>query len=139
MKEEQGYASYISMTCLPLVYVLSRLLSSHHIMLKSHSSDPFYQNSINARGLEIGSVDGFQGREKEAIIFSFVRSNDSGELGFLSETRRTNVALTRARRHLCVIGDSGTLERHPFYKQLIEYLLVNCREIRYSTRDNLIV
>ena len=78
--------------------------------------------SMDASSLEIGSVDGFQGREKEAIIFSFVRSNDSGELGFLSDTRRTNVAWTRARRQLCVVGDSGTLERHPFYKQLIEYL-----------------
>lgn len=64
-------------------------------------------------------MDGFQGREKEAIIISLVRSNEEGEIGFLSETRRTNVAITRARRHVCCIGDSDTLSRHPFYKRLV--------------------
>src|ERR1700722_16042385 len=97
-------------------------------LIKSLLSD----GSMDASSLEIGSVDGFQGREKEAIIFSFVRSNDSGELGFLSDTRRTNVAWTRARRQLCVVGDSGTLERHPFYKQLVEYLEMHA-EIRFPT------
>ncbi|KAI5818348.1 P-loop containing nucleoside triphosphate hydrolase protein [Pyronema omphalodes] len=61
-------------------------------------------------GLELGSVDGFQGREKEAIVLSLVRSNDKREAGFLREGRRLNVAMTRARRHLCVIGDSETVK-----------------------------
>jgi DNA polymerase alpha-associated DNA helicase A len=61
-------------------------------------------------GLELGSVDGFQGREKEAIVFSLVRSNDKREAGFLREGRRLNVAMTRARRHLCVIGDAETVK-----------------------------
>ncbi|MES1908504.1 MAG: hypothetical protein MHM6MM_001426 [Cercozoa sp. M6MM] len=62
--------------------------------------------------IETGTVDAFQGREKDAIILSLVRSNDQNEIGFLRETRRTNVALTRAKKHLCVIGDfSGTLLR----------------------------
>ncbi|ORE05724.1 P-loop containing nucleoside triphosphate hydrolase protein [Rhizopus microsporus var. microsporus] len=60
-------------------------------------------------GIEIGTVDGFQGREKEAIILSLVRSNEMGEVGFLAEKRRLNVAMTRAKRHLCVICDSDTL------------------------------
>ncbi|KAK4519577.1 Amino acid transporter [Mucor velutinosus] len=60
-------------------------------------------------GIEIGTVDGFQGREKEAILLSLVRSNDRGEVGFLAEKRRLNVAMTRAKRHLCVICDSETL------------------------------
>lgn len=64
-------------------------------------------------------VDGFQGREKEAIILSLVRSNQSREIGFLSEVRRTNVAITRARRQVCVIGDSSTLEAHPFYSRMV--------------------
>lgn len=64
-------------------------------------------------------MDGFQGREKEAILMSFVRSNDAGEIGFLAETRRTNVAITRARRHIFMVGDSQTLERNNFYKQLV--------------------
>ena len=71
--------------------------------------------------IEIGSVDGFQGREKEAIIISLVRSNIKGEVGFLAETRRMNVALTRARRKLIVIGDSATITSDPFYARLIDY------------------
>lgn len=63
----------------------------------------------NWPGIEVGTVDGFQGREKEAILLSLVRSNDIGEVGFLAEKRRLNVAMTRAKRHLCVICDSETL------------------------------
>lgn len=72
-------------------------------------------------GLEIDSVDGFQGREKEAVVLSLVRSNAEGEIGFLADVRRMNVALTRARRKLLVVGDSATLSAHPFYKRLFEY------------------
>jgi ATP-dependent RNA/DNA helicase IGHMBP2 len=72
-------------------------------------------------GLEIDSVDGFQGREKEAVVYSMVRSNPEGEVGFLADVRRTNVALTRARRKLIVIGDSATLAHHPFYQRLFTY------------------
>jgi superfamily I DNA and/or RNA helicase len=72
-------------------------------------------------GLEIDSVDGFQGREKEAVVLSLVRSNPQGEIGFLADVRRTNVALTRARRKLLVVGDSATLSAHPFYRRLFEY------------------
>ncbi len=71
--------------------------------------------------LEIDTVDGFQGREKEAIVISLVRSNESGEIGFLSDLRRTNVAMTRARRKLLMIGDSATLASDPFYARLIAY------------------
>ena len=72
-------------------------------------------------GLEIDTVDGFQGREKEAVIISLVRSNAKGEIGFLADTRRMNVALTRARRKLIVIGDSATIGGHPFYDRLIDH------------------
>lgn len=73
-------------------------------------------------GLEVDSVDGFQGREKEAVVISLVRSNREGEIGFLEDVRRMNVALTRARRKLLVIGDSATLATHPFYGRLLEYV-----------------
>ncbi len=73
------------------------------------------------RGLEIGTVDGFQGREKEAVIVDLVRSNDEGELGFLTDVRRMNVAITRARRFLMVVGDSATLARHPFYESFMAH------------------
>ncbi|MDX1947727.1 MAG: AAA domain-containing protein [Pirellulaceae bacterium] len=72
-------------------------------------------------GLEIDTVDGFQGREKEAVVISLVRSNAAGEIGFLKDTRRMNVALTRARRKLIVIGDSATIGGHPFYRRLLEW------------------
>jgi predicted DNA helicase len=72
-------------------------------------------------GLEIDSVDGFQGREKEAVVLSLVRSNTEGEIGFLADIRRTNVALTRARRLLLVVGDSATLSVLPFYQRLFEH------------------
>ena len=72
-------------------------------------------------GLEIDSVDGFQGREKEAVIISLVRSNPHGEIGFLSDIRRINVALTRARRKLIVIADSATIGGHDFYSRLLDH------------------
>jgi len=72
-------------------------------------------------GLEIDSVDGFQGREKEAVVLSMVRSNAEGEVGFLADVRRMNVALTRARRKLLVIGDSATLSNEPFYASMAAY------------------
>jgi len=72
--------------------------------------------------VEIDTVDGFQGREKEAVVITLVRSNQTGEIGFLADTRRMNVALTRARRKLIVIGDSATLGGHTFYASLLEYI-----------------
>lgn len=72
-------------------------------------------------GLEVDTVDGFQGREKEVVVVSLVRSNTDGEIGFLADVRRMNVALTRARRKLIVIGDSATVARHPFYSRLVQY------------------
>ena len=71
--------------------------------------------------LEIDTVDGFQGREKEAVLITLVRSNREGEIGFLSDARRMNVALTRAKRKLIVVGDSATLGNSPFFVELLEY------------------
>jgi superfamily I DNA and/or RNA helicase len=72
-------------------------------------------------GLEVDTVDGFQGREKEAVVVSLVRSNEEGEVGFLADVRRMNVAITRARKKLVVIGDSATVARHPFYAAFQRY------------------
>jgi ATP-dependent RNA/DNA helicase IGHMBP2 len=76
---------------------------------------------LDLPALEIDTVDGFQGREKEAVLLTTVRSNDRGEIGFLADTRRTNVAMTRARRKLIIIGDSATLGSHKFYATMLEY------------------
>ncbi|KAM4054819.1 AAA domain-containing protein [Hirsutella rhossiliensis] len=82
-------------------------------------------------GIELGSVDGFQGREKEAVIVSLVRSNDEGEIGFLGEKRRLNVAMTRPKRSLTVIGDSETVKRgSKFLKKWMEFLEENA-DLRY--------
>ncbi|MFT5432804.1 MAG: ATP-dependent RNA/DNA helicase IGHMBP2 [Myxococcota bacterium] len=75
---------------------------------------------LRAEGLEIGSIDGFQGREKEAIVLDLVRSNSEAHIGFLSDRRRMNVALTRARRWLLVLGDSATLAGHSYYDAFME-------------------
>lgn len=88
-------------------------------------------------GLELGSVDGFQGREKEAIIVSLVRSNDDHEVGFLGEKRRLNVAMTRPKRHLCIIGDSETVgSGSAFLKRWMKFLEENA-DLRYPTLDDL--
>ena len=79
------------------------------------------REQLDVPGLEIDSVDGFQGREKEAVVISLVRSNPKGEIGFLGDIRRMNVAMTRARRKLLIVGDSATLGGHPFYTRLLEY------------------
>ncbi|KAI7837886.1 hypothetical protein COHA_008373 [Chlorella ohadii] len=71
--------------------------------------------------LEISTVDGFQGREKEAIVISMVRSNAQKQVGFLADERRMNVAVTRARRHCALVADSDTVTAHPFLQRLIAY------------------
>ncbi|MDE6408732.1 MAG: AAA family ATPase [Muribaculaceae bacterium] len=72
--------------------------------------------------ISVNTVDGFQGQERDIIVISLVRSNERGEIGFLSDLRRMNVAMTRARMKLLIIGDSSTLCRHPFYRKLKGYI-----------------
>jgi len=79
------------------------------------------REQLSVSGLEIDSVDGFQGREKEAVVISLVWSNPQGEIGFLQDMRRMNVAMTRARGKLLVIGDSATLSGYLFYRRMVEY------------------
>ncbi|MBS1151416.1 MAG: helicase [Myxococcaceae bacterium] len=71
--------------------------------------------------LEIDTIDAFQGREKDAVLVSLVRSNVDQALGFLTDLRRINVAITRARRHLFVVADSATISAHPYFAALVEY------------------
>ncbi|KAK2628260.1 hypothetical protein QTJ16_002906 [Diplocarpon rosae] len=87
-------------------------------------------------GIELGSVDGFQGREKEAVIVSLVRSNPEKEVGFLGEKRRLNVAMTRPRRSLVVIGDSETLQGSKFLKRWMEFLEEHS-DLRYPSAASL--
>ena len=72
--------------------------------------------------ISVNTVDGFQGQERDIIIISLVRSNDNGQIGFLSDLRRMNVAMTRARMKLIIFGDKATLQHHAFYRKLIQYV-----------------
>ena len=72
--------------------------------------------------ITVNTVDGFQGQERDVILISLVRANDAGQIGFLRDLRRMNVAITRARMKLFILGDAPTMTRHPFYKQLYDYI-----------------
>jgi superfamily I DNA and/or RNA helicase len=74
------------------------------------------------RRLSVGTVDSFQGQERDIIAITLTRSNPQGEIGFLSDIRRMNVGMTRARRKLLLVGDSSTLCRHPFFGELLAYV-----------------
>ena len=72
--------------------------------------------------ISVNTVDGFQGQERDIILISLVRANNEGQIGFLRDLRRMNVAITRARMKLIILGDASTMTRHPFYKKLYEYI-----------------
>ena len=72
--------------------------------------------------ISVNTVDGFQGQERDVILISLVRANDAGQIGFLRDLRRMNVAITRARMKLFILGDAPTMTRHPFYKKLYDYI-----------------
>ena len=74
------------------------------------------------RLISVNTVDGFQGQERDVILISLVRSNDEGQIGFLKDLRRMNVAMTRARMKLIILGDKSTMTKHPFYQKLWEYV-----------------
>ncbi|MDE6340081.1 MAG: C-terminal helicase domain-containing protein, partial [Muribaculaceae bacterium] len=81
---------------------------------------PFFRPFRSA--ISVNTVDGFQGQERDVIVISLVRSNEDGNIGFLRDLRRMNVAMTRARMKLLIIGDVATLASHPFYRRLHDYI-----------------
>ena len=87
-----------------------------HLIKKTDFFKPF------RKIIAVNTVDGFQGQERDIIVVSMVRSNEDGQIGFLRDLRRMNVAITRARMKLLILGDSATLTRHPFYRRLKEYI-----------------
>ena len=86
-------------------------------LLKKRSFFKPYRHLIT-----VNTVDGFQGQERDVILISMVRANDAGQIGFLRDLRRMNVAITRARMKLFILGDATTMTRHPFYKRLFDYI-----------------
>ena len=79
--------------------------------------------------VDINTIDSYQGQERDLIVLSLVRSNDSGEIGFLKDLRRLNVAITRGRKQVVIIGDSATLGHHRFYQALLPYVETHGRWI----------
>ena len=96
------------------------------LLIKREFFKPFFRRSIS-----VNTVDGFQGQERDIIVISLVRSNDEGQIGFLRDLRRMNVAITRARMKLIILGDCETMTRHPFYRKLYEYVC-ELRDERYD-------
>ncbi len=88
-----------------------------------------------AEGVEVNTVDGFQGREKEIIILSLVRSNEEKKIGFLKDERRLNVAITRARRKLIVVADASTLHSYPLYRDFISFVKRKGKFIQLEEKD----
>ena len=89
-------------------------------MLKEKLAEQDFSNKPISE-ISVKTIDGFQGEERDVIYISLVRSNSNSEIGFLSDIRRMNVALTRAKKKLVVIMDTSTVGNHPFYKAFIEY------------------
>lgn len=89
--------------------------------LKKYLFKEQFINKDRIQHVDINTIDSFQGQERDVIYISLVRSNEKGNIGFLRDIRRMNVAMTRARKKLVIIGDSATIGKHPFYSQLIEY------------------
>ena len=100
--------------------VISPYKAQVQLLRRMFGRDAFlrpFRNSIT-----VNTVDGFQGQERDIIIISLVRANEDGSIGFLSDIRRMNVAITRARMKLFILGNAGTLRKHPFYRKLYEYV-----------------
>jgi ATP-dependent RNA/DNA helicase IGHMBP2 len=100
------------------------VISPYKLQVK-YLKDLFEANELFAQvgnQISINTIDAFQGQERDMIYISMVRSNDRNEIGFLSDTRRMNVAMTRAKKKLVMVGDSATLGSHPFYQQFLDYI-----------------
>lgn len=100
--------------------IISPYQAQVHYLRHLVKTDPFFAPYRPL--ISVNTVDGFQGQERDVIVISLVRANEQGNIGFLSDLRRMNVAMTRARMKLIILGNAATLCRHPFYKKLFEYI-----------------
>ena len=103
--------------------IISPYKEQRELLKESLQNFDYSQYLVNE--LDVKTIDGFQGEERDVIYISLVRSNPNSEIGFLSDIRRMNVALTRAKKKLVVIMDTATIGNHPFYKKFIEYCETN--------------
>ena len=100
--------------------VISPYRAQVHYLRHLLKKEPFFRPC--RRLITVHTVDGFQGQERDVIMISLVRANEKGQIGFLRDLRRMNVAITRARMKLLILGEAVTLTRHPFYRELYEYI-----------------
>lgn len=99
-----------------------KLMLSETAFISPYSGQVLAAKELWPSGIRISTIDSFQGQEKENIIISLVRSNEDGDIGFLKDYRRMNVAITRAKTRLYVIGDSATIGHDEFYQSLLDYI-----------------
>ncbi|MBL7728590.1 MAG: C-terminal helicase domain-containing protein, partial [Dinghuibacter sp.] len=99
-----------------------QLLPEHTAFISPYSGQVTLAKELLPKTMRISTIDSFQGQEKETIILSLVRSNDDGDIGFLNDYRRMNVAITRAKERLFVIGDSATIGADGFYNAFLTYV-----------------
>lgn len=102
------------------VGVISPYRAQVQLLRRMIKQDPFFKPF--RRMISVNTVDGFQGQERDIVLISLVRANDEGEIGFLRDLRRMNVAITRARMKLFILGSADTMTRHPFYQKLYNYI-----------------
>ena len=100
--------------------VISPYRAQVHYLRHLLKKEPFFRPC--RRLITVHTVDGFQGQERDVIMISLVRANEKGQLGFLRDLRHMNVAITRARMELLILGEAVTFTRHPFYHELYEYI-----------------
>jgi superfamily I DNA and/or RNA helicase len=103
----------------PTIAVISPYKEQLHVLQEQLQHTPTLQ--AYAHKISVNTIDSFQGQERDIVYISMTRNNTDGIIGFLSDTRRMNVAMTRARKKLIVIGDSATLSRHRFYEEFIAH------------------
>jgi superfamily I DNA and/or RNA helicase len=108
--------------------IATKIIESEHLdtqktaFISPYSGQVNYAKEILPSSMRISTIDSFQGQEEETIIISLVRSNSEGQIGFLKDHRRMNVALTRAKENLFIIGDSTTLAKDPYFDAMFTYL-----------------
>ena len=105
-----------------------KLIEHHKVNLEDLAFISPYSSQVEKaknslpNGIKVSTIDSFQGQEKHTVIISLVRSNNEGVIGFLKDYRRMNVAMTRAKEQLIIIGDSSTIGSDPFYEKLLNYI-----------------
>ncbi|MFW6040876.1 MAG: IGHMBP2 family helicase [Thermoplasmatota archaeon] len=128
-KENKGEAILIKEM---LSYILDKGVSAKDVGIITPYKDQkdLISSSINYEEIEVDTVDGFQGREKELILLSLTRSNEENDIGFLRDLRRLNVSITRAKRKLIIIGDRSTVSSEQVYGRLFDYIEENGKVIK---------